>query len=1392
MLTTFVLDDTLADEEHLVGVADNAIGTGYLMYSEVRVHDRLTPLPAEWNTWNVVATQFAGGQWYYNDNTTWHPFTPTFNDRLLAEVNFDTDEVASLACHAGQYEGIDVGFSGGDIEFLAGQTRTFETPGEFVIYGSEFETGSNSCGAIQSIDPDTAQSDFITSDPAFVLRGALTPGMQADLHVGGRVLDAASMPPLVIDAESWSVDLSASEHQLPVGQHVAELFVDAALVDQQVIDVRPAMPSVSVDSIWQDELPIEGFNTTVNQLIVKGNHNPASELILQVLGNEYRLGQSHWLTTDGQGVWTLDLRGQLLPLGETILSATSLLPGGEGIPDLSETVTQSLRIVGASIDRIDSDAGVPDDLLTSDPNLVIHGSHSNGTEIEVVYDGTRYSAASPELTVSDANWTLDLAAQTQSIGDHEVSVEYTDPTGISGATSRSVRTDHTCQIPESFELVDESGQPASQLGTIAVDSLGRASLDLDVSSRKVLTDNHYFVDQMAEPGGDGLTWSTAFRDIREAFDRIGATSVTRAEIHVGPGVYHWGDVGDVGFRLNIVGAGIGQTIVQHKEGDRYAAQIRGRDTYVEGISFVGGEIAMDVRNVPLLTVVASEFKDSTQQDGLNVLNASSVLVIDSISSHNHTDGFSYANPSGNAMEVVEANVTANGNGLNLLFNSQGSSAHGTVRMIRLGGQYTRNQSNIVDVTSGPIWNVDVTTADAVSNDNELGGYVSLANGLSDHYWIIGGSLFGDGAQADTVWAYEPFTTRYSSVFSEIDQNTGLAIGSFVADNSALAPVFPSCPFQVSLDFVTPDTGTIDDWVTSANQLRLSGTALGGEFEIEVAGEVFDELSPEVSYDGTSWELDLTGMSLSEGVHEVTITGPHPGEIETHDSRQLTIDQTPPLPPTLLGVHDLNDQWYAAVDATIVLPQTQATRLSGHWQEISVDRAVRFDGWLFVDGVDSELVTSPDGAWQLDLSTLAVGPGEHLIEVISSDLAGNAIMETGSMVVALASPETVGQAVALGDVGRGVNVVDSATGIGYLMHSRTNLYQRFPDLPPSDGNSAQVIAVRFDAGTWSYGDGELWHPFTAAPTDRLIAEIDLDQNTFAPLQGTIHSINGIAAGYYYSDLQLHANQWNGKTNKGEVQIEGSYFVIEPDENDALLGDVIGVGDLGKGVAVDDRATGTGYLLHSQQVLSERLAPLETFPGSAAQIAAVRHITDRWQINIGNDWYDLEPAIDDRLIAAVDFDSDTITSLQGLGGTVFGINQGYHDGDLSFIPDRWNGKYNRHEITVVGSAYDIRFAPPPEAEFVPPTSPLDVNSDGQISPIDALQIINELSRRSRDESCDDCSQMDTNGDKIVSPLDALLVINWLSRNEQQQAQRNSRSLEDRDFAISELSTELPTLF
>ncbi|WP_253156168.1 tandem-95 repeat protein [Stieleria tagensis] len=151
--------------------------------------------------------------------------------------------------------------------------------------------------------------------------------------------------------------------------------------------------------------------------------------------------------------------------------------------------------------------------------------------------------------------------------------------------------------------------------------------------------------------------------------------------------------------------------------------------------------------------------------------------------------------------------------------------------------------------------------------------------------------------------------------------------------------------------------------------------------------------------------------------------------------------------------------------------------------------------------------------------------------------------------------------------------------------------------------------------------------------------------------------------------------------------------------------VALGSVGGGIAVHENATGTGYILHSPQSVFTRFAssPPPTLPSGTAsdQMVAVRYAGNSWQYSDDTTWVNFAPVSGDRLLAAVDFDQNEITSLQYTGGQVNGIPQGFitdsSTGPLTFTANEFGGVFDLNEFTVSGTEFKVSTDPDFPAEF-----------------------------------------------------------------------------------------------
>lgn len=278
-------------------------------------------------------------------------------------------------------------------------------------------------------------------------------------------------------------------------------------------------------------------------------------------------------------------------------------------------------------------------------------------------------------------------------------------------------------------------------------------------------------------------------------------------------------------------------------------------------------------------------------------------------------------------------------------------------------------------------------------------------------------------------------------------------------------------------------------------------------------------------------------------------------------------------------------------------------------------------------------------------------------------------------------------VEIADIGRGVAVLDNATGVGYMMYSLQDVRTRFTNSPPVSVNSPNFIAVRLEGSQWQYNNNTTWVNFSPATTDRLMASIDFSSDTINSFEGTTGTVAGVRQGYQNGDLVFLADRFDGSFNEGEFQVVGSYF----EHVATTTTERVDIPTIGRGVAVLDTATGTGYLMYSGQDVRQRFTNSPPVSINSENFVAVRLNGEQWQFNNNTDWINFSPVSSDRLMASIDFDNDTILSLAGSTGALAGIEQGFSDGDLVFWADRFDGSSNEGEFQVTGSYFEFIVEP-----------------------------------------------------------------------------------------------------
>lgn len=135
---------TLGDLNLGIAAHDQRTGSGYIMYSAESIHTRFADNPpSAWNADHLIAVVYDNGVWKIDRNkNTLVAFTPVSTDHLLAEVDFGADTVDHLIGVNTVVEGINAGYSAGDLVITAEMWGGSPNEGEFGVDGSFVEVAA--------------------------------------------------------------------------------------------------------------------------------------------------------------------------------------------------------------------------------------------------------------------------------------------------------------------------------------------------------------------------------------------------------------------------------------------------------------------------------------------------------------------------------------------------------------------------------------------------------------------------------------------------------------------------------------------------------------------------------------------------------------------------------------------------------------------------------------------------------------------------------------------------------------------------------------------------------------------------------------------------------------------------------------------------------------------------------------------------------------------------------------------------------------------------------------------------------------------------------------------------------------------------------------------------
>jgi hypothetical protein len=181
------------------------------------------------------------------------------------------------------------------------------------------------------------------------------------------------------------------------------------------------------------------------------------------------------------------------------------------------------------------------------------------------------------------------------------------------------------------------------------------------------------------------------------------------------------------------------------------AQTTATNIYMEGVRFWGCWVMPTIAIASGTAAIALnriEFGyGPNSREGLKVDSASGVSIItnDCKVHYNDTDGFDWdGHATDNSCQVTEVSTAANWNGWRLTGTADnGSTAHKTVKIVRVNGDYLHNHDrNVHDIESARSWNIGCIAGPAYNDDTDA--YDNIA-------WAFGRSGQADATQA---WLYD--------------------------------------------------------------------------------------------------------------------------------------------------------------------------------------------------------------------------------------------------------------------------------------------------------------------------------------------------------------------------------------------------------------------------------------------------------------------------------------------------------------------------------------------------------------------------------------------------------------------------------------------------------------
>lgn len=278
-------------------------------------------------------------------------------------------------------------------------------------------------------------------------------------------------------------------------------------------------------------------------------------------------------------------------------------------------------------------------------------------------------------------------------------------------------------------------------------------------------------------------------------------------------------------------------------------------------------------------------------------------------------------------------------------------------------------------------------------------------------------------------------------------------------------------------------------------------------------------------------------------------------------------------------------------------------------------------------------------------------------------------------------------------------VEMLEGINYSFHGIQMGYQ-----------SSDVVVIQ-DRWNHRFNDGDFGvtgtfiQRHTQSAEKISFAEQSIEVKESTPTGSVLDQLDGVDQGFQFEFVSGNENGNFSVDPSGQLTLDSALdfetqpthtlqikatagddtriFHVDVTVMDSIEDQTVGLGDLGKGAAANDRATGQGFILFSVEDVHDRFAKAKILADNADHLISVKLIDGQWFVDNNYRYTAFTPTETDVLVAKVNYDQNSAEVLAGINEQYAGIQLGVAETDLSIRPEQWGKGFNRGEFGLQGT-------------------------------------------------------------------------------------------------------------